>query len=660
LISTSRLKPARMVLIVTIVFLFGSAPAYASGEGNGHLGLARDPNRPHAEDHVLVQIDPGRAGLTTLGQGSEDLGRGWFEIPVPSGWKAIDWAGYMSTRPGVQSAELDPLLSPQLMAPLNSNDPLYTDPGQGMYQWHLHAADVGPAWQTTVGDGVTVAVIDTGVTAGPDGFCEPFDSPRNIVTGTSGVPAVADGDGHGSHISGSIAQCTGNGLGGAGMAPGAQIMPVQVFAGESASSSDVAKGIDWARQNGAKVINLSLGCSDCDQSTILNLAISDADSAGILLVASSGNNPTDVYYPASHPSVMAVGASTITGSVASYSARGVGLDMLAPGGTSSIPIWQEVGGSYTGYSGTSMAAAHVSGAAALLRSQFKTASAAQVRNALTCSATDVGSTGWDQASGYGILDAAAAVQQLKKMVDIGALTCQGQSGAASFGVVQVNAGFWRLYLGATQVTSFYYGNPGDLGFMGDWNCDGIDTPGLYRQSDGYAYLRNSNTQGIADVSFFFGNPGDIPVAGDFNGNGCDTVSIYRPSEGKFYIINQLGSADKGLGAAEYSYYYGVPGDQPFAGDFNADGVDTPGLRRESNGFVYLRNSNTAGVADTWFYYGNAGDVVFAGDWDDDGDDTLGLYRPSNGIIYLRNSNTTGVADLSVPVGGGMNPVAGDF
>jgi hypothetical protein len=81
--------------------------------------------------------------------------------------------------------------------------------------------------------------------------------------------------------------------------------------------------------------------------------------------------------------------------------------------------------------------------------------------------------------------------------------------------------------------------------MGDWNCDGVQTPGLYRQSDGFVYLRNSNTQGVADITFFFGNPGDVPIAGDFNGNGCDTVSIYRPSEPDLLHHQQAGSGRRG-------------------------------------------------------------------------------------------------------------------
>ena len=222
-------------------------------------------------------------------------------------------------------------------------------------------------------------------------------------------------------------------------------------------------------------------------------------------------------------------------------------------------------------------------------------------------------------------------------------------------------GQWS-YRGANGgLSTIFFGNPGDRAFFGDWNCDGTDTPGLYRQSDGYVYLRNSNTQGIADISFFFGNPGDIPIAGDFDGDGCDTVSIYRPSEARFYIINELGSADKGLGAADYSYLFGNPGDVPFVGDWNGDGTDTPGLRRSSNGFVYLRNTNTQGAANISFFYGNPGDVVFAGDWDSDDDDSIGLYRPSNGTVYLRNALSTGVADITYQMGGSQHrAVAGAY
>ena len=209
---------------------------------------------------------------------------------------------------------------------------------------------------------------------------------------------------------------------------------------------------------------------------------------------------------------------------------------------------------------------------------------------------------------------------------------------------------WSEVAAGADVDSFFFGNPGDYAFSGDWDCDGHDTPGLYRRSDGYVYLRNSNTQGVADISFFFGNPGDLPLGGDFDNDGCDTVSIYRPSEQRIYVMNQLGEGDSGLGAADYDFAFGNPGDKPFTGDFDGDGTDTVGLHRESSGFLYFRNSNTTGVADISFFYGNPGDVLFAGDWDSDGDDTVAVYRGATNTLYIRNANTQGPADYSMYVG----------
>jgi hypothetical protein len=222
----------------------------------------------------------------------------------------------------------------------------------------------------------------------------------------------------------------------------------------------------------------------------------------------------------------------------------------------------------------------------------------------------------------------------------------------SFGLVD-NGGQWKLWdaLSADAATdAFYYGNPGDVAFMGDWDGDGTATPGLYRQSDGFVYLRHSNTEGIADTTLYFGNPGDLPLVGDFNGNGIDTVSIFRSSDARVYVINELGEDSGGLGAADYSFGFGNPGDTPFVGDFDGDGIDTVGLHRASTGFVYFRNSLTEGTADWSFFYGNPGDVILAGDWDGDGDDTVAVYRDSSGRIYVNLENSAGVADYTLYVG----------
>lgn len=210
--------------------------------------------------------------------------------------------------------------------------------------------------------------------------------------------------------------------------------------------------------------------------------------------------------------------------------------------------------------------------------------------------------------------------------------------------------FWDAITHDPTLSMIWYGVPGDVPFAGDWDGDGVATLGLFRRSDGYVYLRNSNTQGIADITYYFGNPGDLPVVGDFDGDGKDTVSIYRPAEETFYIINKLGDGDKGLGAADYSFPFGAPGDVPIAGDFDGDGIDTVGLHRPANGKVYLKNSNSSGFADLEFIFGNPGDKMVTGDWNGDGRDTVAVFRPRWGVFYVKNSNGSGYADAAFDVG----------
>jgi len=229
--------------------------------------------------------------------------------------------------------------------------------------------------------------------------------------------------------------------------------------------------------------------------------------------------------------------------------------------------------------------------------------------------------------------------------------------SAGVGSVDMTRGYWYLRDPLTaDTTGFYYGNPGDQPFVGDWNGDGVDTPGLYRRSDGYVYLRNTNTQGIADISFYFGNPSDIPIAGDFDGDGFDTVGIYRPSNQRFYIINRLGSGDTGLGAADYDFPFGNPGDQPIVADPDADGSDTVGTYRPSNGLVSFASGETHP-----FSYGAPGDTAVLGAWEGGSVDTVGVFRGRSNVFFLRSSNTAGAADHAFHYGAaGFAPVSGFF
>ncbi|MFO7701102.1 MAG: hypothetical protein R6W79_10915, partial [Acidimicrobiia bacterium] len=137
--------------------------------------------------------------------------------------------------------------------------------------------------------------------------------------------------------------------------------------------------------------------------------------------------------------------------------------------------------------------------------------------------------------------------------------------------------------------------------------------------------------------------------------------IYRPSSQTFFIINELGKDEGGLGAAEFSYVFGDPGDKPFVGDFDGDGVETVGLHRESTGLVYFRNSHSQGNADAQFIFGDPDDRLIAGDWNADGRYSPALFRPSNTTMFFRYTNTQGNADNSfvpVPAGATWLPIAG--
>ncbi len=208
------------------------------------------------------------------------------------------------------------------------------------------------------------------------------------------------------------------------------------------------------------------------------------------------------------------------------------------------------------------------------------------------------------------------------------------------------SGAVRGQLDGGPLAPFFFGDPGDEPFMGDWDGDGVSTPGMYRPSDGKVYLRNSNTPGLADIEYFFGDPDDVPLVGDWDGDGDDTVSLFRPSNSTVYIINKLGSGNAGIGAAEISFTFGNSTDQPFAGDFDGDGKDSVGVR--SGEVFYWRNALSSFQAtNSGLLFGDPGDEPMFGDWDGDGVDTPGVFRPSTSTIFLRNMSTPGMADMEI-------------
>ena len=310
-------------------------------------------------------------------------------------------------------------------------------------QWHYYEAVGGinlpAAWDRSLGAGVRVAVIDTG-------YRPHADLAANIVGGYDFIADTAvsnDGNGrdadardpgdwcssssswHGTHVAGTIAAVTNNGLGVAGVAPSARIVPVRVLGTCGGYTSDIAAGVVWASGGTvsgipanaypARVLNLSLGGSGACGTTMQN-AINSARSRSAMLVISAGNSNTNASNasPANCAGVITVGATTRTGARTSFSNYGSIVDVAAPGEgiLSTLNAGSTVPGadSYVPKSGTSMAAPHVAGVAALMLAKNAALTPDQVESMLKSSARAFPvSPGTTTTIGAGIVDAKKAV-----------------------------------------------------------------------------------------------------------------------------------------------------------------------------------------------------------------------------------------------------------
>ncbi len=306
-------------------------------------------------------------------------------------------------------------------------------------QWGMTAIGAPSVWKITRGAGITVAVIDSGSGPHPD-LDANLDAGRTMFGSIDSVGVLdIDNAGHGSHVAGIIAAVADNAIGGSGVAPQSRILPIRVLDAQgSGDSRDVSKAVRFAVDSGVQVINLSLGGST--ESNSLTAAIQYAVDRNVLVVAAAGNGAAESppKWPGASDLAIAVTAVDRNNSVASFDQRGDYIDLAAPG----VSIISTASNDYKIQSGTSMAAAFVTGAAALLFAAQPSITAAQVRDILQRTATDIGAPGRDTTFGYGLINLVAAFAELEVMfpkIITASHTTEGHVGALAVGTASTSA-----------------------------------------------------------------------------------------------------------------------------------------------------------------------------------------------------------------------------
>jgi len=441
-----------LVVLVLCSFIVGTVPISVLAQQNSpdnQIFEYEGPDLPSGVEYVtgelIVKFEPGVSNNEIANINSKhgtsvkytSPYAGFKILHIPKGKTVPEMVEKYNKNPNVEYAVVNSIAH----AFVSPNDPLYE------LQWHLDDSsspnpvggtngggiNIEPAWDISDGTGVIVAVLDSGVAYEDYGTkykLAPDLENTHFVAGWDFVNNDAhpnDDNSHGTHVAGTIAQSTNNGIGVAGVAFNCSIMPVKVLNKRGSGTLDqLVDGIYFATNNSADVISMSLGWPPgYDPGKPLKDALDYAYNKGVTIVSASGNDyASQVSYPAAHDKCIAVGATGYDETRVGYSNYGIALDIMAPGGDSSVDLNGD--GYYDGvlqntfnpntknprdfgywfFTGTSMATPHVSGVAALLIANGVTGPD-NVRKALESTAEDKGN---DLEYGSGIVDAYAALQ----------------------------------------------------------------------------------------------------------------------------------------------------------------------------------------------------------------------------------------------------------
>ena len=434
-----------LVVLVLCSFIMGTVPVSVLAQQNSPDNLIFEhegPDLPSGVEYVpgefIVKFNPGVSNRDIANINSKhgtsvkytSPHAGFKILHIPKSKTVPEMVEKYNRNPNVEYAVVNSIAH----AFMTPDDPHYD------LQWHFNennGINLSSAWDISDGTGVIVAVLDSGVAYEDYGTKYELAPDLENTHFTSGWDFVNndahpnDDNSHGTHVTGTIAQSTDNGIGVAGVAFNCTIMPVKVLNKRGSGTLDqLVDGIYFATNNSADVISMSLGWPPgYDPGEPLKVALDYAHENGVTIVSASGNDyASEVSYPAAHDKCIAVGATGYDETRVGYSNYGIALDIMAPGGDSSVDLNGD--GYYDGvlqntfnpntknpsdfgywfFTGTSMATPHVSGVAALLISAGVASTPDQVREALQSTAEHHGTDGWDPEYGHGIVDAYAALQ----------------------------------------------------------------------------------------------------------------------------------------------------------------------------------------------------------------------------------------------------------
>jgi hypothetical protein len=379
----------------------------------------------------------------------------------------------LSRNPHIAFAELD------YRVPLAAD---VNDPGFSK-QWHLPVMQAPAAWDVANGDGIVVAVLDTGVSSSHPDLSGKVLTGYNTVTNDSSTSDFHD---HGTMVSGVIAAYANNGVGGASVAPGTRILPIRITNDGYAYFSDMAEGIAWASENGAHIANISFSGA-AGSSTVANAASNMMSKGGIVVVAAA-NDGIELSYDNS-PYLYVVGSTNSSEQVSGFSNYGRFVDVSAPG---EMIYTTNRSGGYSYVQGTSFSSPNVAAVAALVMAANPSLTPTDVMAVVSSTADDLGDPGWDPYYGHGRVNALAAVDLAAnaKTSDITAPTVAVSSPADGrqvqgdvsilvqasddFGVTQVD-----LLVNGVKVSSETHAT--DAGYLFAWDSS-LVADGEYRLS----------------------------------------------------------------------------------------------------------------------------------------------------------------------------------